>query len=192
MEFLPLKQGVTGAEEFSAGDTLPISVGGVPTGGATDQVLTKVSDTDLDVDWSFIRRMDFNVEPVVDQSGQGFFTTSLLTGVAVSAFEVLYLGPSSTWLKANATSASTGKGMIAMAMESKGSGVLIRVAFPGSVIRNDAWSWTAGEPLFLLDTAGTMSHTPPSGTDKVVRVMGFALTDDCIYFNPSPDYITLT
>ncbi len=68
----------------------------------------------------------------------------------------------------------------------------MKVALPSSVIRNDSWNWaTIGAPLYLSTTAGGITDTAPTGTDKVVRVIGFVLTDDCIWFGPSPDYITL-
>jgi hypothetical protein len=50
--------------------------------------------------------------------------------------------------------------------------------------------WTAGGKLYLSTTAGSMTHTRPSGTDQVIQVLGYALTTTTVYFNPSPNQIT--
>jgi hypothetical protein len=43
--------------------------------------------------------------------------------------------------------------------------------------------------LYASTTPGEITATQPSGTDDVIRVIGHIMTDDCIYFNPSPDYL---
>lgn len=68
----------------------------------------------------------------------------------------------------------------------------MNVALPGSFIRNDAWNWTPGAVLYISTTAGGITETQPSGTDDVIRVIGYAMTADVIFFDPSPDYITHT
>jgi hypothetical protein len=60
------------------------------------------------------------------------------------------------------------------------------------VVRNDGWTWaTVGAPLYL-DTAtpGGLTLTAPSGTDDVVRIVGYVMSDDCIFWCPSNDWIT--
>jgi len=56
--------------------------------------------------------------------------------------------------------------------------------------RNDAWSWTPGEPLYVGTTAGTLTQTAPSATDDRVQIVGYAVTATLIYFNP--DFTDLT
>jgi hypothetical protein len=36
-----------------------------------------------------------------------------------------------------------------------------------------------------------MTQTQPSGTGDIVRVVGYAISADLIYFNPSQDWIEL-
>ena len=68
------------------------------------------------------------------------------------------------------------------------------------VLRLDAWSWTTGPgdaSLIYVSTdveaSGTsLTQTKPSGTDDVIQPVGWALTDDCIYFSPSMIYLTHT
>jgi hypothetical protein len=41
-------------------------------------------------------------------------------------------------------------------------------------------------------TPGDIQTAQPSGTDDVIRRVGFALTADELLFNPSNDYVTHT
>lgn len=189
---IPLKLGPTGSEQFTSTDYVPEVNGGVPAGGSTNEVLKKVSGLDHDAEWGKVNTIDLAVEPLNNQTGEGVFTNSLNAGININAFECVFLGASGTWLLADADAEATSKGMLALAMETKTSGQPIRVALPGTVVRNDAWNWTSvGSPLFISQVSGGITQVIPNGNDVVVRVVGFALTDDSIYFYPSPDYITL-
>ena len=44
----------------------------------------------------------------------------------------------------------------------------------------------------IIDSAGTLTQTQPSGTDDVIQPVGYALTDDSMFFNPSMMYFTHT
>jgi hypothetical protein len=58
---------------------------------------------------------------------------------------------------------------------------------------NSAWNWTVGGTLYLSASggAGLITQTQPSGTADIVRVVGYAISADLIYFNPSQDWIEL-
>lgn len=62
------------------------------------------------------------------------------------------------------------------------------------VLRVDAWNWTTGpgtSSLIYLSTAtGGLTQTQPSGAGDIIQPVGWALTDDCIYFSPSMMYLT--
>ena len=47
---------------------------------------------------------------------------------------------------------------------------------------------TVGSVVYLGETAGEIQVAIPTGADNVIRVLGFALTADEIYFNPSQDH----
>lgn len=51
---------------------------------------------------------------------------------------------------------------------------------------------TVGAPAYVSTTAGDIQVAQPSGTDDVVRVVGYGNTADELYFTPSQDYITVT
>jgi hypothetical protein len=61
-------------------------------------------------------------------------------------------------------------------------------------ITNNAWNWTpaagAGNLLYLSITVGTISQSLPTAEDDVVQVIGFVLSTDTIFFNPSQDHMT--
>lgn len=62
------------------------------------------------------------------------------------------------------------------------------------VLRVNAWDWATGPGtsglIYLSTVTGTLTQTPPSGTDEVIQPVGWALSSDCIYFAPSMMYLT--
>jgi hypothetical protein len=58
-------------------------------------------------------------------------------------------------------------------------------------IYNSSWNWTAGSILYLDVTAGNISSAQPAGSGDIVRVIGYAINADLIYFNPSQEWIEL-
>lgn len=150
-------------------------------------LLTQFGDTDS-------LPIVLEIEPSVNQTSQGPVTSSKNAGATITIMDCVYLGSAGTWLLTDTDAAATAKGILAISLESKTSGQAMKVALHGSVIRNDSWAWaTVGAPLYLSSTAGGITDTVPAqSTDRAVRVIGWVLTDNCIYFMPSADYITYT
>lgn len=137
--------------------------------------------------------LDYRVEPATDDTYEGPSTNDLNAGATIAQWEAVYLDSSSTWQLTDADAEATAGGvMVALATESGTNGNPLNVLLPGSIARNDGWTWTAGGEIYLSGTAGALTQTAPSGTDDVIRIVGYALTDDCIYWNPSNDWITHT
>jgi len=65
-------------------------------------------------------------------------------------------------------------------------GTVRSAAFPASI--------ALGAPVYVSTTAGDIQAAQPSGTDDVIRRVGWAVSGEpnTIYFNPSNDYITHT
>jgi hypothetical protein len=132
------------------------------------------------------------IEPTTDLTADGPNTSSKNAGESVTIMQTVYLSSTGVWMLTDAAYEGFSKGLLGIALQTKTTGQAMKVALPGCIVRNDAWAWaTVGAPLYLSTTMGQITDAAPSGTDDVVRVIGWALTDNCIYFNPSPDYITL-
>jgi len=116
-------------------------------------------------------------------------TTTLGAVGAATQFNVYYWTSSSTWAKTFANSAATSKGFIAMARTTNFSGSMLVRGY----VYNSAWNWTIGGILYLsaVGGSGLITQTAPSGTGDIVRVVGYAITADLIYFNPSQDWIEI-
>lgn len=117
-------------------------------------------------------------------------------GTTLAFGDIVYLAAAdSRWELADADAASTSGdvmlGMCVLAAASDGDPTtLLMVGF----IRADAAfpSLTIGAPAYVSTTAGDIQTSQPSGTDDVIRRVGFAWTADELYFNPSNDYVTHT
>ncbi len=131
--------------------------------------------------------------PDTDHTNVGPKTATFNAGDTITVMDLVYMGSSAKWLLTDADAAATSGGvMLAISLESKTDTQAMSVALPGSFVRDDTWSWTVGAPLYVSATPGAITATQPSGTDDVIRVVGFAVSADAIYFDPSPDYLTHT
>lgn len=130
-------------------------------------------------------------------SADGNYTGVSETGTAgeTLAFgEVVYFkAADSRWWKTDADSATTSGGVkVAICVSSGTAGGALTVMLFGKIRADSLFpTMTIGAPVFLSQTAGAITSTQPTGTDVVVRVAGFANTADELFWNPSPDYLTL-
>lgn len=193
---------------ISASSTLTASTT-IELGHATDTTLSRVSAGVIAVEGVTIPTIsststltnkiiqagiiDYVIEPASDDTYEGESTDDKLAGDTIAQWDLVYLDSTSgRWEFADADSATTSGGvLLALAAAAGTDGNAMNVVFRG-VVRNDGWTWTgAGKALYVSTTAGAMTETAPSGTDDVVRVVGYTLSDDCIYFNPSMDWATV-
>lgn len=130
------------------------------------------------------------VEPGTDDTYTGEDITGFNATATIAQWEAVYLSTTG-WALTDADAASTAGGvMVGLAAAAGTNGNPLTVVTRG-VIRNDGWTWTTvGAPLYLSTTAGAITETAPSGTDDVVRIVGYVMSDDCIFLNPSNDWIT--
>lgn len=136
----------------------------------------------------------YAVEPGADDTAYGDILAGILGGDTIAQWDLVYLDSTSgRWELADAdAAANAGSVLVALAMTSSTDGGSLNVLLKG-IVRNDGWNWTTtGGPLYASTTAAAITQTQPSGTDDVIRVLGYALSDDCIWFNPSNDWITHT
>lgn len=100
----------------------------------------------------------------------------------------------SRWELADADAASTSGdvklGFCVLAAAADGDPT--QMLFRGKIRADAAFpTFTVGAPVYVGTTAGDVQVAAPSGTDDVVRRVGFAKTADALWVDISPDYITI-
>lgn len=132
--------------------------------------------------------------PTSDGLATGNMTTAFNCGYTSSAVgDLVYLDSNATWQKAHkGTSVATYSGLLAVALEVKTTGQALKVALSGSMVYCTAFpALTVGAPVYMGD-AGSIVVIQPSTADHAIRVIGWGIHADKLYFCPSPDYIIHT
>lgn len=115
-------------------------------------------------------------------------------GATLAFGDLVYLAAAdSRWELADADAASTsGDVLLGMCVQAAASdGSVTKILLYGNIRADAAFpALTIGAPAYVGTTAGDIQTTQPSGTDDVIRRIGFALTADELLFNPSNDYTT--
>lgn len=161
---------------------------------ATDTLVGKATTDTLTNKTIQAGIIDYVIEPASDDTYEGEVSNDLNAGDTIAQWDLVYLDSTSgRWEFADADAAATsGQVLLAMATASGTDGNPMNVIFRG-IVRNDGWTWTTvGAPLYVSTTPGGITQTQPSGTDDVIRVVGYVISDDCIYFNPETDWIIHT
>lgn len=130
-------------------------------------------------------------------SADGKFTGITVTGTAGTTLafgDLIYLAVAdSRWELTDADAVATagtvliGMCVLAAAADGSATNVLLQ-----GIIRADAKfpTLTVGAAVYAGETAGAIQVAIPTGADNVIRVVGFALTADEMYLNPSQDHQT--
>ncbi len=127
-------------------------------------------------------------------SADGTFTGITIAGTAGTTLafgDLIYLAVAdSRWELADADAAATSYGiligMCVLAAAADGDPTVILLQ--GNIRADAAFpALTVGAAAYVGETAGDIQVAIPTGADNTVRVVGFALTADSLYFNPSSD-----
>jgi hypothetical protein len=131
--------------------------------------------------------------PTSDGHATGHTINLFNSGYTSSAVgDLVYLDSASTWQKCDANTLLLYNGLLGIALEVKASGNALLVALPGSIVYASGFpGMTIGLPLYMSESVGAITHTPPATADDAVRVIGWAVHADKIFFNPSADYVTV-
>jgi hypothetical protein len=128
------------------------------------------------------QELHFSGAPTTDHTAVGI-TTNFTVGESVTFGQALYMkGDGKLW-KSDANSTST-MPCVAIALGSISADVagnVLKIGF----IRDDTWNWTVGGLVFASWTTGGVTQTRPDGTGSQVQIVGYAVSADVIYFNPS-------
>jgi len=135
--------------------------------------------------------LSLDATPDTDHTANGPQTSTLLAGYTTTLMDLVYLDPNGRWEEADADATSSSISLLGIALEVKDDGEAMNVALAGSFVADASWTFNVGVPLYVDTTAGGITHTKPTGSGDVVRTVGYSLSATMIFFDPSPDYVTL-
>lgn len=128
-------------------------------------------------------RLDTSVLPV----GLGAETKSITASEALSAGDLVNVWSSSGIKVRKADATASGKEANGFVLSSVSNGALATVYLDGTV--TGLTGLNAGDRLYLADTAGAVTVTPPTGTGKVVQYVGTAISGTEFSFEPDQGVI---
>jgi hypothetical protein len=107
-----------------------------------------------------------------------------------TAGSVYYLDSSGDWANTDASAVATAKGMLSVSsgVDSDVDGMVIK----GFVYVGTDPGGSVGDVVYLSETANSLTTTAPTASQAVVRVCGYKVAANVVYFNPSQDWIELT
>jgi hypothetical protein len=160
-----------------------------------DSTLTSLAGGTIGEELLFAENTALKLDTALSADGKYCGIVEDGTAGATLAFgDLVYLAASdSRWeltdADADATAGAVKIGICVLAAASDGSATKILLY---GKIRADAKfpTFTISAPVYISTTAGAVQVAAPSGTDDVVRKVGFGNTADELFFCPSTDYIT--
>jgi hypothetical protein len=186
--------------DISGGTTirkLTVTGGDVTVNGGGSATITFPSATGTLATLTMEENIPFTYDAALSADGKySGFVRAGTAGATLAFGDLVYLAAAdSRWELADADAASTSGdvllGMCVLAAAADGNATTILLQ---GFIRADAAfpALTIGAPAYVSTTAGDIQVAQPSGTDDVIRRVGWAWTADELYFNPSSDYTTHT
>jgi hypothetical protein len=125
-----------------------------------------------------------------DHSWSGV-TTSMTAGATTALWDLVYFEAATgdcVLAKGDAAATMPCRAMATAAITDTVVGSYLLKGFA----RDDTWAWTIGAPLYVSHTtAGALTETVPTGTGKVVQIVGYAVSATIIYFSPDVTFIEL-
>ena len=129
-------------------------------------------------------------EPSEDTTASGLIITAPVGANDEGIGAPLFMAANGHLNTANAGSSASAP-CVALAID---DGIGTKRVLLHGVLRVDAWNWTVGPGnaglIYLSTTTGQLTQSQPTQTDEVIQPVGWALSDDCIYFMPSLIYLT--
>ena len=136
--------------------------------------------------------LDPTPTPATADSCSGFRAT-MGFGDTIAQWDALYMGTDGELYRADADT-TTSMPIVALAVEAGTDGQSKEIINIGYVWNSD-WNWTVGGTngtIYASETLGGLTQTKPAGNNDVVQVIGYAVSADCIFFNPDYTTIVLT
>ena len=133
--------------------------------------------------WEFSVR-ETNASAVGDYEGTLTYVGTNPAGLTAGEIYYWTTSPNPGFVQADASAASTGSGWLVLSVGPPGklvSGIVYLSSVPGSI----------GDALYLSTTAGAITNVAPTGSGEIVRVLGYKIDANRIYFNPSNDWLEI-
>ncbi len=130
-----------------------------------------------------------------DLTATGDITSEFNSGYSSTAIgDLVYMDSSATWQKAKADSATTSTNLLGIALTVAASGAAVTVLLRGFVYAASPFpTLTVGAPVYISGaTAGAVVTAAPTTTDYVIRVIGWGVNADKMWFDPDGAWITHT
>jgi hypothetical protein len=126
--------------------------------------------------------------PTVDGTCVGNSTTAFALSYTASVADLVYLNSDFKFAKAdsNGATAPLYSNMLGIVMEAGVDGDFVLVALSGSIVYSTNFPTFTGVPVFMSETAGSVTETEPSGNSSASRVLGYGVNADMLYFEPAP------
>ena len=185
---------------IAAGKTLTAS-NSITLAGTDSTVMTfpttsaTIARTDAGQTFTGTQTLAENASIALDPAGSadGKYTGITIAGTAGATLafgDLVYLAAAdSRWELADADAATTSDRMMGMCvLAATGDGDPTVLLLMGQIRADAAFpALTIGSAVYVGETAGDIQVAIPTGADNVIRRVGYALTADEIYFNPSMD-----
>jgi len=118
-----------------------------------------------------------------NQTSTGLIVNGITVGENVAFGDLCYLKSDGKYWKTDANAIATTKGSLLIALESitaDNTGKFLKRGY----IREDTWTFTRSDILYVGDTAGAISNTPLAGAGDCIRKIGYAYDTNIIWFTP--------
>ena len=123
--------------------------------------------------------------------GRSDLVSQYIAGENINTFEVVYQSTTNDQvMKANATNITKipSIGIAISAAPTTGNINILQVG----LVSNSAWTWTAGDVIYVNTTDGQLTNVAPSGSGKVVQRVGIAKNATTVLFNFNTNYSVLS
>jgi hypothetical protein len=110
---------------------------------------------------------------------------------AVDAGYIYYLDDDGDWHGTSATSSTTSSNILAVALGTGNSNVVGMLLRGMVTLAANPGSSSTGLPIYLSVDESASDINMPTGTSEIVRIVGYSIKEEKVWFDPSPNYIEL-
>lgn len=130
-----------------------------------------------------------NYSAQLDLGASGGIKATLTAGATLAAGDLCYMAGDGNMELANAGAEATCDTLLAICLESLSDTEAGEFLLFGNYTTSGL---TAGSNYYVHTTAGDWTATAPTGTGKIVRLVGTAISTTVLFFNPDQSYIELS